>query len=183
MLPAPTSPESESRAGEGLSSSRGRFRPRPFGPGRSLGFLPKSEDFFRFPSRTSIETLLSLRISGEGFRRSKLQRIPLRGSVGPKAPVFRRTISKKVGSACASRFFFCFARSAASSASILADLRRVSRRPPSSGSVRFRPALPGRRRLRLTRPSESRQAESFESRLWITGISWISPRFRAAALF
>ena len=90
-----------SRAGEGLGRPGRGFRPRPFGPGRSLGFLPTSCDVFRFPNRFPPETLLPRWVSG--------QDLPRRTSFDPFAVQPRRSGLPdrlgKVGSACASRFF------------------------------------------------------------------------------
>ena len=44
-----------SRAGEGVGAFLGRFRPEPFGPGRSLGFHSSPEGDAWFPNRTPTE--------------------------------------------------------------------------------------------------------------------------------
>jgi hypothetical protein len=54
------------------------FRPRPFGPGRSLGFLRISCDLLRFPNQIPTETLLLRWIPGPGSREANFP-ISLRG--------------------------------------------------------------------------------------------------------
>jgi len=79
LPPAPTSPESESRAGEGLGSSRERFRPRPCGPGRSLGFLPSGlATFIRFPDLIRVETSLLHHFSDRDHISAEASTWPLR---------------------------------------------------------------------------------------------------------
>ena len=116
--------------------------------GGPVGFRPRSCDLGRFPFAVP---------SAEAS-----------GSAGP---------SKKVGSACASRFFFedplhCFG-----------GLRPEGHRPPPRWP-RFGTFFPcGKSAPRRERPIDpalpsSRQGESRRFCLWITGISWISRRIR-----
>jgi hypothetical protein len=82
----------------------GRFRPEPFGPGRFLGFRSLPFGRVQSPDRNSTEILRLRWFPDRGLIVALLLRwsnvVPL-----PKGPVATGWL-KKVGSACASRFFF-----------------------------------------------------------------------------
>jgi len=76
LPPAPTSPESKSRAGEGLGRpgrGSGRGLSAPVGP---LGTLRRSCDLLRFPNWIPTKTLLLCWIPSHGSCRSKLLQDP-----------------------------------------------------------------------------------------------------------
>lgn len=167
MPPAPTCPRSNGRAGEGLASflggsgiHRSKLRRGP------VGFRPGSDDPGRFPIR-------SPKGSDPGLRRGEPRRFPFRGP-----------LARRLRSPLDLRRKWDRPRPHASSSTAQPSLPWLASRrtPPASAVVAgwsfspFPEIRSSSRSAMMHRHSESRQAESGDSRLWITGISRISRR-------
>ena len=171
MPPAPTFPGLRPVPVKAWALSSEGFRPEPFGPGRSLGFRAGPRGLPRFPNRTSTEISRLRWLPGpESFSALLLRRLPSQAR-RPKAPfppdhrgkwvrLSPRASSSTARSATCARPSFrsiaAFAEAAAAGSTPFPEGRSSAAKVLSEPAIRFAPA------------------ESCESKLWITGILWIT---------